>query len=221
MLENYKILFADDEKDMRDNMFEILSFMSNDVLLAEDGEEALQSFYDNSPDIVILDIEMPKLNGLEVAKKIRETNQTIPIIISTAYTETKYFLQAVELNLTSYILKPITIVDLKESLKKALNNINFHQKSTVEFSKNIYYENKKRILFCDNKEISLTKIQMLFLEYMIKNPNRIISYEKFENNIWDTGMSSGAIRSLVRDIRKHLPKDTISNIAKVGYKMVL
>ncbi|WP_148512141.1 helix-turn-helix domain-containing protein [Sulfurospirillum multivorans] len=62
---------------------------------------------------------------------------------------------------------------------------------------------------------------MQFLEYMLKNPNRVINYSEFEYNIWEEGMSGPAIRTLVKDLRKHLTKESIQNIPKIGYKLVL
>ncbi|WP_148512142.1 response regulator transcription factor [Sulfurospirillum multivorans] len=118
MFKNYKVLYAEDDAGIRKNIGEILSLLFDDVLLAQDGEKAYELYQNESPDIMVLDIEMPYLNGLEVAEKIRKSNKNIPIVMATAYTDTAYFLKAVELNLTSYILKPIETSDLKKALKK-------------------------------------------------------------------------------------------------------
>lgn len=219
MLNKYTILFAEDEKETRDNLAEALSFMVKDVYLAEDGKEALNLYEEQAPDIIILDIEMPYLTGLEVARKIRETNKTVPIIISTAYTNAEYFLEAFELNLTTYLLKPISIKDLTAALKKCLTNLEYNKKEIRYFSSEIYYNTVERTLYSNNKKVPLRNTQMQFIEYLLKNPNRVISYEEFERNIWEEGMSGAAIRSLVRDTRMLLPENTIVNIAKVGYKL--
>ncbi|MDA7848178.1 response regulator [Sulfurospirillum sp.] len=221
MLHTCTILFAEDEEYTRESIGEILSLICKNVILAKDGKEALELYKNNKIDIVILDIEMPYLNGLEVCGEIRETNHHVPIVLATAYTNTEYFLKAVELHLTAYILKPIMASSLKDALKKCVRNITFSKNEKIYFSSNTYYDTTMRTLFKNNKEIFLRKSEIIFLEYMLKKPNSIISYEEFENNMWEEGMSSSAIRSLVRDLRKHLPPDTIINISRLGYKLEL
>lgn len=221
MLSSYTILYAEDEDQTRENIGEILSLFCKNVYLAKDGKEALQMFKNNTIDIVILDIEMPYFNGLEVCEQIREFDHKIPLVIATAYTDTAYFLKAVELNLTAYILKPVTAIDLKNALKKCVYSHTKNHSDTVYFSDSVYYDTTKRALFVKGKNVILRKSEITFLEYLMKRSNEVVSYKEFENNIWEEGMSSAAIRSLVRDIRKHLPPDTIVNIARLGYKLKL
>lgn len=221
MLSTYSILFAEDEDHARESIGEILSIFCKKVILAKDGKEALELYNKEKPDIVILDIEMPYLNGLEVCEQIRDTNRNVPIVIATAYTNTEYFLKAVGLNLTAYILKPIKATDLRDSLKKCVGNITYNQNQKVHFSDTCYYDISTRTLYKNEKAISLRKSETTFLEYMLKRPNAVISYEEFEYNMWEEGMSSAAIRSLVRDLRKYLPPKTIVNISRLGYKLEL
>lgn len=221
MLSSFRVLYAEDEKQTRNNIGEILTLLCKEVYLAEDGLEALKIFKDKKPDIVILDIEMPNFNGLEVCEQIREVDRKIPLVITTAYTDTEYFLKAVRLNLTDYILKPIKAVDLKNALKKCVANLSYDQQDKVYFSDTVYYDTIQRALFVDGKDVLLRKSEITFLEYMLKRANSLVSYEEFEYNVWEEGMTSSAIRSLVRDIRKHLPPDTIINIARFGYKLSL
>ncbi|AOO65278.1 response regulator transcription factor [Sulfurospirillum diekertiae] len=221
MFKNYKVLYAEDDAGIRKNIGEILSLLFDDVLLAQDGEKAYELYQNESPDIMVLDIEMPYLNGLEVAEKIRKSNKNIPIVMATAYTDTAYFLKAVELNLTSYILKPIETSDLKKALKKCEEQLSYSKNSEIHINQSAYYNVGERTLYINNSEVRLTNIEMQFLEYMLKNPNRVINYSEFEYNIWEEGMSGPAIRTLVKDLRKHLTKESIQNIPKVGYKLVL
>lgn len=221
MLSNHSVLFAEDDDPTRENMAQILSFMTQTTYVAKDGEEALSLYKEKKPDVVIMDIEMPQINGLDVAKEIRKIDKNIPIVIITAYKKTEYFLQAIELNLTTFILKPIMIDNLKEALVKCVDHLHYSEKKKIFISNNVYYDVDLRILLNDGKEQKLKHIEMNFLEYLLKNPNRVISYEEFERNIWEEGMTTGAIRSLVRDIRKILPENVIVNVAKVGYKLLL
>lgn len=221
MIDKYKLLYAEDEELIRNNMSNAFEFMFESVFIAKDGQEAIELYKKESPDIVILDIEMPYLNGLDVAQEIRKTNKNIPIVIATAYTDTKYFLQAVELNLTTYILKPITLDDLQKAIKKCQIQLQFSKNDKIYINSDVVYDIDARTLYVNETITFLTNIEMRFLEYMLKQANRIVSYEELERNIWtDHGMSGSAIRSLVRDLRKRIGKNSIENIAKVGYKLV-
>ncbi len=116
---NLTILYVEDEALIRQNAVEYLGRICKKVFEAEDGFEALKVYHDSKPDIIISDINMPRMNGLEFARKIRQTDKTTPIIIATAHTETDYLLKAVELQLIKYIVKPITSAKLQESLTLA------------------------------------------------------------------------------------------------------
>lgn len=221
MIKNYTILFAEDEEEIRNSTVDALSFMSKEVYVANNGKEAIDLFHKKNPDIVFLDIEMPFLSGLDVAKKIREVNKSVPIVIITAYTNTEYFLKAVELHLTTYLLKPCTLKHFQVALKKCLLTLEDNQKGDIEIRKNIIYSFIKKSLFINSSEMSLRNNEIRFLEYMLRNSNRVISYNEFEGNIWEEGMTAPAIRSLVRDIRKYLPDDIIINVPRLGYKLVI
>lgn len=223
MLKNIKILYAEDEEVSRRNASEILEMLTEQLYVAKDGKEAYELFLEYNPEIVILDIEMPYLNGLEVAQKIRIKSKNTQIILTTAYTDTKYFLKAVELNLVKYIIKPVTIANIKEALSKAYENINFQDKRYIVIRDNLKYDTEERILFFNKEEIKLTHNEMLFFELLLKHINHVVPYEEIEMNIWSFNeevMTSSALRSLVRDVRKKLP-DTkiIENISKTGYKI--
>lgn len=221
MLDDYKLLYAEDDEQTRISMAETLSMMFQNVLIAKDGQEALELYKKESPNIIFLDIEMPFMNGLDVAAKIRQFNRNVPIVIITAYRDTEYFLKAVELNLTTYILKPIMIEDLQRAIKKCKEQLKYVIKKTIVINNEAYYNPSSRELYISGEHVSLTNMEMQFLEYMLKNPNRVIGYEEFESALWEDGMSSAAIRSLVRDLRHHLSKSVIENIPKVGYKFIL
>lgn len=222
MLKELTILYVDDESFILDNALEFLGRLCKEVVGAKDGKEAYELYKSKQPDIIIADIEMPFLNGLELAKKIRQEDKKVQIILATAYTNTEYLLKAVELNLVKYLVKPIAAPALKEALHICEKNILSMQQPIKELGDGFSYHLINRILQQDNKSIKLTNHEMLFLELLIKNPHRAVTYTELENNIWsDEGMSENAIRSLVRAIRKKLPKDAIENVSKVGYKIHL
>ena len=225
MLKNLKIVYAEDETLSRENLKELLEMSCDNVFVAQDGKEAWELYQKVTPDILISDIEMPYLNGLQLSEKIREKDKKIQIIITTAYTDTEYFLKAIELNLVKYLVKPITYPDLNDSLVKAIKNITSLEQPFYKLFNNYSYDISSRILKNEMKDIiHLTHNEMLLLELLLKNINNVVTYEQIESVLWDYScnvISSDALRSLVRDIRKKLPPQSIKNIAKIGYKIQL
>lgn len=116
-----KILIADDEKNMRWILEKNLKSEGFVIVTAEDGEEAFNLYVDESPDIVILDYKMPKIDGMEVLKRIKKINNTIPVIMITAHGSTDAAVEAMKIGAVDYISKPFDIDELKMTIFKALN----------------------------------------------------------------------------------------------------
>ena len=220
ILKNFTILYVEDDDMVRKNAVEYLKRVAKEVLEAKDGKEAIKIWSEEKPDIIIADIQMPKLNGLDMAAYIRAYDKNVQIIIATAYSYTDYLLQAVELQLVKYILKPITKEKLIEALRMSMDLIEDKSKFNLQLSRDYYYNAYEKIIFHKDKEIKLTKNETLFLDLLAHHHTRVVTYEEIENAIWPyEGMSQDAIRSLVRGIRKKLPEGTIENISSIGYKL--
>lgn len=125
------ILFVEDEPEVRFELKRFLQRYSRDVIVATNGEEGIELFKKNTPDIVITDIKMPKMNGIDMAKKIKKLSPEQTIIFTTAHSDNNYFLEAIEMQVDGYILKPVDL----GLLKKKINKI----------SKNMELENQKRL----------------------------------------------------------------------------
>lgn len=222
MFKKLNILYAEDEEFIRDNLIEALEFMGMNVKAVTNGEDAYKQYLLEKPDIIIADIEMPHLSGLDLAKKVREKDNSTQIIIATAYTNTEYFLKAVELNLAKYLLKPISLIDLKNALETCIEKLDFNDENSDKyFNKEDYYSLSQRCLFVNKKVVRLDFHEREFLELLLRNSQRIVTYAEFESKVWDNNMSSAALRSLVRNLRKKLPENVIENVSKIGYKILL
>jgi DNA-binding response OmpR family regulator len=222
MLKNIHVLYAEDEAFIKDNVTEALTFMDMKVTAVSNGEEAYNAYLKNKPDIIIADIEMPYLNGLELAQKIRQTDNNTQIIIATAYTNTEYFLKAVELNLVKYLLKPISLMDLKDALTLCIKNLeNQYEKRNQYFNDEDYYNLSQRRLYVNGRVQRLDYHEREFLELLLRNYDRVVTYDEMEKQVWGGSMTSAAVRSLVRNLRKKLPTSSIKNVSKMGYKIVI
>ena len=104
-LQSLTILYAEDEIGIRENIADSLGYYVKEVYQANNGQEAFEIYEEKKPDIILSDIHMPILNGIEFVKKVRQTNRDIPIVMITAHTDKKYLLEAVELHMEKYIIK--------------------------------------------------------------------------------------------------------------------
>jgi DNA-binding response OmpR family regulator len=220
ILKNYTILYVEDDEEVRKVAVEYLSRLCKKVYEAENGKVALNIWREYKPDIIITDISMPKMNGIDMARYIRSEDLKTPIIVATAYTDQEYLLKAVELQLVKYIIKPITKEKLMGALELSVQRSQDKSKFALPLSKECAYNAYSKEIICDGVSVKLTKNELLFLDLLAFNTSRVVTYEEIESQVWPyEGMSSDAIRSLVRALRKKLPDNALENISGVGYKL--
>ncbi len=223
MKRNITILYVDDNNFIREEAVEYLSLIYQNVLEASNGEEALDIYAISKPDIIITDIEMPIINGLQMVKSIRRNDKKTPIIILTAFMNPEYLLEAIELHLVKYMLKPITNHKLDialalahESLEEEVTN------SIVQLSENSYYDTLNRTLFINKKSIKLTHNETLLLTLLLKNSNTVSRYGEIKNKIWNYEENyRDSLRSLVRSLRHKLGGIVVKNISGIGYRILI
>jgi DNA-binding response OmpR family regulator len=220
LLQNFTLLYVEDEESIRKSAVEYLSRITAKVIEAKDGKEAIGLWKKYKPDIIITDINMPRLNGLDMASYIRAHDKNVQIIVATAHSDTEYLLKAVELQLVKYIIKPITKEKLINALEMSIKLISDKSKFNLKLSKTCSYNAYEKVIIDSDKEIKLTKNELLFLDLLAHHHTRVVKYEEIENAIWAyEGMSQDAIRSLVRGIRKKVPEETIENVSGIGYRL--
>ncbi len=119
-MQNSKVLYVEDNKDISEEVAFFLGKKVQELLLAYDGQEGLEVFEQSAPDVVITDVQMPKMDGLEMIEKIREINPEVPVIITTAFNESDYLLKAINLKVDAYVVKPLNLKDLIATVEKVL-----------------------------------------------------------------------------------------------------
>jgi len=219
---NIKILYVDDEQFIRENALEYLSRHFDNVYEAKDAFEALEIHKNIKPDIIITDINMPKLNGIELTKMIRKEDKKVQIIIATAFTDTQYLLDAIELQLVKYLIKPILDLKLISAINDCIKILKDDSSNIRLIHKNVSFDIFNKTLLFDQRVVKLTKNEILFLEILCTNANRAVTYREIENYVWrENSMTSDALRSLVRALRRKLPEDCINNLSGIGYLVSL
>ena len=217
---NIKILYVEDDEIARENGIEYLQNFFEQIYEASDAIIALQLYEKYQPDIIITDIQMPKLNGLEFVKRIRQKDKKTQIIIITAFCDKDYLLKAIELGLVKYLVKPVCEKEFEEALFLCVNSLQNNESNIIKLDENSYFDIFNKNLLINEEIIKLRTKEILFLELVIKNKNRYVSYEEIENYVWsDSVMTKDALKTLVKNIKIKISKDLILNLTNSGYKI--
>lgn len=223
-LKNYTILYAEDEGIIRLNISKRLKEYCQNVLTVKDGQEAWNLYTKKLPDVLILDINMPYLSGLEVAKKVREINSSIPILLLTAYTDTNILLQAVELNLCKYLVKPVGKVALKEALLKISQKLDENNSEVLHLEENYFWNKGNKRLFKNQEKIKLSPRETTLFSLLAKHQQESVSHEEIMAIVWEDKfieeISIESVKSLVSNLRKKLPINTIRSVYGQGYSLL-
>lgn len=217
-----RILYVEDDNIARENGVEYLENYFHNIYEAPDAISALKLYEKHKPDIIITDIQMPKLNGLEFVKKIRHKDKKTQVIIITAFSDTKYLLEAIELKLIKYLIKPVKEKDFDDALNLCVQNIHEECSNILDLSNNTYFDIYNQTLVVDNEIVKLRTKEIELFTLLLKNKNRYVTYNEIENFIWqDSVMTKDALKTLIKNLKSKLPKDLISNLTGTGYKLAL
>ncbi len=217
---NIKILYVEDDEIARENGIEYLENFFEQIYEASDALIALKLYEKHKPDIIITDIQMPKLNGLEFVKRIRQKDKNTQIIIITAFCDKDYLLKAIELGLVKYLVKPVKEKEFEEALFLCVDSLENNQSNIVKLQENIYFDMFNKNLVIENEIVKLRAKELIFLELLVKNRNRYVSYEEIENYVWnDSVMTKDALKTLVKNLKTKIPKNLILNLTNSGYKI--
>lgn len=219
VFKNLSVLYAEDDSTLREITEKTLQILVGKVYSVWDGMEAL-SIYDNYPiDVVILDIYMGSISGIEVANKIRKNNPNTPIIIVSGSVQTEDLLAACKLNLVDYIQKPIEFNALINVLSAAIDQLQSKGLLLTKINDSVSYDYFAKSFIKDGKNISLTKNEINAIELLLSRRGQVINYDTFFH-ILEEEMSDGALKNLILRIRKKMGDDSnIRNLSKIGYAL--
>lgn len=223
ILKNLNILYIEDEKNIRINIKKTLDLFCENVFDVANISKAKEILNNYRIDIIISDINLPDMSGIQFVKELRIQDKTIPIILLSAYTDKKYLLEATSLKLVDYLIKPIDLKSLTDALKKSVEEILDNSRYIISFQNNIEYNVLYRTLtnILTNEEISLTLKELDLLDFLIKNNNRICSANELKSIIWENSFEAtdSALKNLLNKFRKKIGKESITNISSVGYRL--
>ncbi len=212
-LKNKTILYIEDDAVVLKNISKLLQNYFSYIYTAVDGEDGYRKFLQHKVDLLIVDIELPKLSGINLIKKIRKLNSSIPIVVISAYTRTDYLLESVELGLDKYIVKPFTSRKLHELLNKL--DESFMNSSHFRLNEDCIVDKTQGIIITGDRAYTLTAKELEFLEILSSKGN--VTYDDIDL-IWkDQPPTSYAIRSFIKILRKKMPPNLLKNKQSLGY----
>lgn len=207
-----KILIVEDEERIRKVVRSFLVKNGYIVREAADGEEGLDLFYEWNPDLVLLDVMMPKKDGYEVCRAIK-SEKTTPVLMLTAKTQEEDEIRGLEIGADDYIRKPFSLKILELRLKNLLGD-EIYTIGNFRFLKN------EKNVYLNEKIVDLPPKEYDLLFYLAKNHSKIFSREQILNNVWDLLCESDprTVDTHVKNLRKKIGHEYITTVKGFGYK---
>jgi DNA-binding response OmpR family regulator len=217
ILKEFKVLLVEDESNIAKLLKDAIGDYFFSFTLAKNGQEGLEKMKTIKPDIIITDIMMPKLDGLAMTEKIKQIDESIPVIVLSAFSEKEKLLNAIDIGITKYFIKPFDPDEVLEYLVSLA--IKLDKKRVFKLSEDLYFDRNKNNLFDKNdKIINLTKREKDFLYLLIKNHPNSVSVEKIKKTLWEKEEATDErLRTFIKRIRAKTSKTLIKNISGQGY----
>lgn len=224
-MENLKerIVIVDDDKSIRDSLARALRLENYEVATITNGKAALEFSKKNPPDLWILDVMMPEIDGITLCKELRSSNITTPILMLTAKSQTSDRVEGLDAGADDYLTKPFELDELNARIRALLRRI--MPTSELLTVGDIVLDNFNRVVKHNEKVINLTKTEYELLYLLMRNQNKILNNEDIYMSIWGFNFGKGSknlavyINYLKTKLAASGAPDYITNIRGVGYKM--
>ena len=219
-----KILVVEDEYDLANIISEDLKEKGFDVDNTYDGEEALKFIDEYHYNLIILDLMLPKINGLEVLETIRNDNNMTPVIILTAKNKLEDKIKGLDLGADDYITKPFEFQELRARIRALLRRKNENLTKNIIID-NLIIDTISHKVKRDNDEIFLTTNEYSVLEYLARNKDKILTRDEIEEHVWDFrfGDTSNIVDVYIRYLRKKIDQEyrpkLIKTVRGKGYTL--
>lgn len=227
MVDNIKLLLAEDEAALGQIIKESLETRDFEVILCDNGEKAFEKYKSESPEILVLDVMMPKKDGFTLAKEVRAINDAIPIIFLTAKSQTADVVEGFSIGGNDYLKKPFSMEELIVRIHGLLNRSKIQKISDIiEIGDYTFNFPKQQLRYKDENSSQLTHREAHLLFHLIKNKNEVLDRSLILNKLWGTDdfFSARSMDVFITKLRKKLKYDKsvqIINVRGFGYKLVV
>ena len=213
-----RLLIVEDEELLQQALSKGFKKLGYTTDMVEDGEAALDYYFSNIYDLIILDLNLPKIDGMDVLREIRNENKTIPVLILSARSEVKDKIIGFDTGANDYLAKPFYFDEL-DARVRALLRRNFKTVDTVITIGKLRLDTAIKRVYIDGSEINLSKKEYGILEYLMLNKGIAISMEELVEHVWDNESDNyiNSFKVHISSLRKKLSKDIIKNTRGQGY----
>ncbi len=214
-----RILLLEDDYMLSDIIVSFLKEKFYDVVQVEDGESAIERASTDKFDLMILDINVPKLSGIDVVKNIRSYSDTTPIILITAYQDTAHLKKGFQSGCDDYIKKPFDLEELELRINNIKKRFSIESDNKIEIDSETYIIPSKNLLIIKDKNLQLANKETQILLYLSSRKKIVISSNELIQNIWryEDMPTDATIRVYIKNLRSILGKNKIKTIRGSGY----
>ena len=218
------ILIIEDEEQLCRSIAEGLRMDGYETDTCLDGDEGLELCTTENYDLILLDLNLPGIDGLDILRQFRETNSSTPVLILSARGQIEDKVEGLDLGANDYLTKPFHLEELEARIR-SLTRRRFTQNNVVLNCGKVAFDTKARVAVADGQELSLTRKEIGILEYLLLNQGRPVSQEELLDHVWDNSVDnfSNSIRVHISALRKKLRAalgyDPIRNRIGEGYVM--
>jgi len=218
ILKSKKLLYVEDEIEILQSTEKTMGFFFQSVFTASDAKEALQIFEEENIDIIILDINIGDVSGIDVAKKIREKNLEVPIIFLTAHNTREFLYDAIKIKVEDYLIKPSSLNDMLAVFEKIYKTDTRDKIYNLKSGQT--YNLNKRVLSFKEEIIKLGFKEEKLLTLLTENINEIVLKKDIDKIVWNDEMTENSYRNLLRNLRQKIGEESLHTIPGVGVRVM-
>jgi len=212
---NITILLAEDEKKLAYAMKTAIGEYFQKFIVVHNGEDALKSYYKDMPHIIITDILMPKLTGLELMKELRKVDNNLPIVILSAHSDKEKLLTAIDFGVTKYFIKPVDPDELLDYISMLAPKIK--EQNLIRLKDDFNFNIQKKELYLNKLTINLTKREISLIAFLVEQKEYMSDNITIKNLLWNEKVSDERLRTFIRRLRAKTSKSLIINSSGLGY----
>jgi two-component system response regulator MprA len=223
---NSYVAIVDDDAAIRSELGRALRMENYDVELFEDGSSALKAVQLRAPDAIVLDLQLPDIDGLEVCRRIRRSGDTTPILMLTARNAVNDRVEGLDVGADDYLVKPFDLAELLARLRALLRRHNVGDSDgTVLRFEDLTLNPQTREVYRGNRRVELTKIEFDLLELFLHHPRQVLTRDQILDLVWGYNFDSGtnSLAVYIGYLRRKLEEDNkprlIQTVRGVGYAL--